>query len=256
MFGMGIPGPTRPPWYVKEVWPAVVGLIVVVVAGTGAILKEERAAKPDQSLVYMMVAGLAAGIFLGVIKIAQSVRKDAAADRLSVPWDLSACLLVIHRTLAARKGLPPGPTQPNWMRSTIHRVDGHELEQCIPYVGSDDGSGAGRRWPIQSGLIGKVARTGEVICFDRDDTATFEAWMAWLVKEYGMTKEEAEAKRRDRHSFLGVPIKRHGSDQVEGVAYFDAATPGFFDQVAVELILQGCSGLAAWLERRYLVYKE
>ncbi len=141
------------------------------------------------------------------------------------------------------------------MRSTIHRVDGSKLEQCIPYVGADS-SGAARRWPIHSGLIGKVARTGEAICFDRDPAAAFEAWIAWLVKEYGMTKEEAEGKRRDRHSFLGVPIKRHGSDQVQGVAYFDAGTPGFFDQAAVELIIQGCSGLAAWLEYRYLLYKE
>ncbi len=104
MFEMEVPGIRLSPWYVREVWPAVVGLIVVVVAGGGAILKQEHASKPDQAVTYWLITGLAAGVFLGVIKLAQSVHKDAAASRLSVPWDLAACLLVIHRTLAARKG--------------------------------------------------------------------------------------------------------------------------------------------------------
>ncbi len=45
-----------------------------------------------------------------------------------------------------------------------------------------------------------------------------------------MVKEDAWNTRKDRFSFLGVPIKSPGGEHVRGVVYLDAQSPGFFDE--------------------------
>ena len=91
----------------------------------------------------LIAAGLAGGLFLGAVKVAQSRFKDAKEDKKESPDDLRGCLHVIHGTVAGLKMVPVPPS--GWLRITFHKVDGAVLEQSVHYVGSED-RGAGRRF--------------------------------------------------------------------------------------------------------------
>jgi hypothetical protein len=236
---------------VKDTWPAVVALAAGVVASGWAIVKEFRAVRPDAMQLAVLLVAAISVTFLGVVKIAQSLFKEAREDKRLSPDELRGCLYVIHRAVLGWKGSETPPE--GWLRITLHKVDLRkgELEQSVEYVGSEDPGKAGRRFLINAGLIGVVARTGEMRAFFREATMSFEEWCETLVEDYGMTRESAWATRRDRFSFLGVPIKSPGGKEVRAVVYLDAQEPGFFDNDVADLIVSGCEGLAAWIDEHY-----
>ena len=245
---MPIPALKRRPWYVREVWPSVVGLAVVVTGGIGSITREAFSAHRNVLQLSLIAAGLAGGLFLGAVKVAQSRFKDAKEDKKESPDDLRGCLHVIHGTVAGLKMVATPPS--GWLRITFHKVDGAMLEQSVHYVGSED-RGAGRRFTIHAGVIGRVAREGEPQTFDRPADMSFEDWAHYLVSDLGMVREDAWNTRKDRFSFLGVPIKSPGGEHVRGVVYLDAQSPGFFDEETIGVVLDGCGGLASWIDEHY-----
>lgn len=246
---VGIPRPKKRPWYVKETLGSIGGVIVAFGAGVAAIVREARNEHPSGWLIVALAAGLVAGLWVAGLKIAQSLHKDASDDKISSPDDLRGCLHVIHGAVAGLKKLSGTPPL-EWLRITLHRVDGDKLEQTVDYVGSEQ-KGAGREFSIRSGVIGRVARSGEPRTFDRAASQTFEEWASYLVDVLAMTRPQAESTRKDRYAFFGVPIKSPGGKEVRAVVYLDATEPGFFDQETTSLVVDGCAGLAAWIDEQY-----
>jgi hypothetical protein len=225
-----------------------VGLAIVGLAGVGSFLREANAASPSRLQLALIAVGAVAGCFLGAVKTLQSRYKDAKEDKKESPDTLRGCLHVIHGTVAGlKKVASPGG---GWLRITLHRVDGDTLEQSVDYVGSEDG-GAGRSFPIFAGVSGRVARRKEARTFDRPADMSFDEWVRYLVDEVGMTDDRAMKTRRDRFAFFGVPIKSPGGKDVRAVVYLDAGTPGFFDSETMAVIIDGCAGLAAWIDEHY-----
>src|SRR5208283_2669796 len=137
----GIPRPEARPWYVKETWGSIGGVLVALLAGSAAIVREASNENRSGWLLGLLAAGLVAGVWVAVLKIAQSRHKDAHGDREASPDDLRGCLHVTHRAVAGFKKLPGTPPS-GWLRITLHRVDTDKLEQTVDYVGSED-KGAG-----------------------------------------------------------------------------------------------------------------
>jgi hypothetical protein len=246
-----IPSPRPRPWYVKDKWPATVGLALGAAACTFSLVADIFAKAPSPPKITASAIALVSVVALGALKIAQSTYKDAREDRKESPDDLRGCLHVIYRAVAGRKRVQdPGE---GWLRVTVYSVRGEALEQVVAYVGGDEGNperGAGRTFSARYGLIGKIARAGEMRAVDRPMEMPFEKWVRYLVDETGMDQLEAQRTRPDRHAFLGVPIK--GPDQaVRAVVYRDAGEPGFFDVETAELVAAGCLGLANWVDERY-----
>jgi hypothetical protein len=246
---VALPPTKARPFYVKHTWPAIVTLVFGVITGSVAIERQLLASEKDGLQLASLCLTLACVVILGALQVARSRFKDAQDDRKQSPDELRGCLLVIHRVVAGQKGMANPPE--GWLRITLHRVDGEELEQSLEYVGSDDRKKAGRRFRVHAGLIGAVARTGDMRAFDRRADMGFTEWCDYLVESQGMTREGAKATRDDRFSFLGVPITNPGGKEVRAVVYLDAGQPGFFDSETAGLVVYGCEGLAAWIDDRY-----
>jgi hypothetical protein len=242
-----LPGTRSRPWYIKRTWPAVFGLGAAAAAAIAAFLQEVSLPQPRHLQEGTLAVAFVAVCFLGALKITQSHYRDTEEDKAGSPDQLRGCLLVMHRMIAGKKGVTNPPE--GWLRIALHRVEGQELEQTFEYVGSEDRGKAGRRFSIHAGLIGVVARTGEMRGFERPGDMPFTEWCDYLVEHHGMTRDAAKATRDDRFAFLGVPIKK--GKEVRAVVYLDAPATAFFDRETADLIVHGCEGLAAWIDDRY-----
>lgn len=246
--GLPIPKTKSRPWYVREAWPSIGAGLVAVVSGVGALLKERASEHSSGVQLAFIGTGVLAGAFLGAIKTAQALYKDAREDHKESPGELRGCLHVIHGAVVGLKKVATPPA--GWLRVALHRVDGDNLEQIVDYVGSDDG-GAGRVFTIHAGVIGRVAREKQARTFDRTQDMPFDEWVRYLVNDLGMTEEKARVTRSDRYAFLGVPIKGAGSKDVRAVVYLDAGEPGFFDPETIDVVVDCCAGLASWIDEYY-----
>ncbi len=244
---MPIPSTTPPPGWSRETPAAAVAGVAAVVAGTFAIAKELTSATRSTPQVYALGIALLGALSLSTLAVARARRKDAKEAKQETPDDLRGCLHVLHAAVRAYKSAEnPGD---GWLRITVHRLDGNTLEQSVGYVGSEDG-GAGRRFSINAGLIGRVARVGQVRRVDRPADMGLAEWLHYLVED-GLTQEAAETTRRDRFAFLAVPIQSPGVTAVRAVVYLDAGTPDFFDDGTTALVIAGTEGLAAWVDEHY-----
>ena len=156
------------------------------------------------------------------------------------------------------KHLQDTGTNSEQLRITMHRVQFEEgkndpigLEQMLPYIGGK-GGGAGRVFPINPGIIGLVARSGEVRAASRadDDHAAF---IKELVSKWFYTESAARNLTADRKAWLAVPIL--GKDKtVLVVVYLDSDIRDSFDDSTIELILNGCAGIATYISERYALH--
>ena len=100
------------------------------------------------------------------------------------------------------------------------------LYQLCDYYPTSGGTGAGRRFSIRYGIIGRSWRLrqhdaeGEAKTQTRDD----------LVKHWGMTRTEADARSRHRNSYVCVVLKDPSGNRL-GVLYMDADDPNAFGRV-------------------------
>jgi hypothetical protein len=246
----GIPGTTSRPWHAREASTSFVGFGLVLLAGVAALVKEANTATPSPLLVGLYAVGLVVGGMLGTLNVMRALYKDAREDKKDSPEDLRGCLHVILRVMCGYKGVANPPD--GWMRLTVHRVVGTELEQVVDYVGSAD-RGAGRRLPAHAGLIGAVLsdESKRPLVFERPHDLEWALWVEYLVHMLKMPQLRASQTRRDRFSFLAVGI-RDVRGNMAAVVYADAAQPGFFDATAQGIVLQGCIGLANWVNERYV----
>jgi hypothetical protein len=245
----GIPGVSGRPWYAREAWASSPAAGLALVAAAAAFVQEAVAPNRHGSLLVIYGVGVLGGIAVVTLNLLRSRYKDAREDRKDSPDDLRGCLHVIFRVLSGYKGVVD-PAD-GWLRIAVYRVDGAELEQVVDYVGSGD-RGSGRRFPSNAGLIGAVLTDvgKRALVFSRPVDLPWELWVEYLVQIMKMPRASAIKTRRDRFSFMAVPIPS-GRGNVAGVVYGDAGTPGFFDPVAQGLFVQGCIGLAKWVNERY-----
>lgn len=249
---MAIPSFAPKPWYVRRLWPAGVGLASGVVAALSALLEELIGPKPRSIQAIALSVSLVSTLVLGTLAVLRGRYEDQRSVQRESPADLHGCLHVLYRMLAGLRGVST-PTE-GWLRLTVHRVDGHELEQILPYVGAFStlpNGGAGRRFPISTGLSGKAARAGKPQRIERPADMRFAEWQLWLVEHTGMTLAQAAETRADRFSFFAMPIPDMDG-RVIGVLYMDAAEPNFFCSETVEYVAWGGVGLSKWIDERYL----
>jgi hypothetical protein len=231
------------------VWASLIGVGLSLLAGLAALIKEASGSTPNAVLLVLFGVGIVSGGGAGILNVLKSRYKDAKEDKKESPDDLRGCLHVILRVMCGYKGVADPPD--GWMRLTVHRVDGGELEQVIDYVGSGD-RGSGRRFPGDAGMMGAVLAdvAKRPLVFSRPPELTWESWTDYLVERMKMPRRKAVGTRRDRFSFMAVPI-RGPRGNVAAVVYADAAEPAFFDAGAQGIFLQGCIGLASWVNERY-----
>jgi hypothetical protein len=223
------------------------GVSLALTAGLTAIIKEALAATPNAMLIAVYSVGVGGGVLAGLLNVLKSHYKDAKDDRRDTPEDLRGCLHVILRVMCGRKGVADPPD--GWMRLTVHRVAGDELEQVVDYVGSGD-RGAGRRFRTNAGLIGAVLSEKRPLVFERPAALSWERWVEYLVQKMNIPREQALRTRKDRFAFMAVGM-RDLRGSIAAVVYADAAEPGFFDGFAQGIIVHGCIGLANWVNERY-----
>lgn len=260
------PGISPARWYersligtaLREGPPLIAALVAALVA-----TRELRTVAPDASsrdaLYLLSFLSWVACVWLGVssvVQIASALRADGRQKQFESPRDLAGCLHVLHALLQAKtRDRANGHSSPLVVRLTVYRVDGEELEQCIPYVGGKGGA-AGRRMSIRTGVAGLVARTVEAHAAQRTnlDWAQFEIE---LVKDWNFTHADIEHISRDKFSWMAVPIPGDptatGKPTALAVVYLDCTDATFFSAEVQELVTHACVGLASHVRERYLL---
>jgi hypothetical protein len=194
----------------------------------------------------------------GALKVAYARWEDSKAQQQESPKDLAGCVHVLYRVLQRISGF--SDDDEGRVRITVHRVvparapdtEPAELEQVIPYVGGA-GGGPGRRFRIESGIIGLAIRDGDVYKGARQND-DYEAYLNELVQEWEYTRQAAERLRRDRQSWMAVPLFSQGQQRREviGGVYLDSDQRGLFDdEEVVTMITHACFGIAAYIDERY-----
>lgn len=97
------------------------------------------------------------------------------------------------------------------------------LQQAFNYL--PDGGGAGRRFPIDKGIIGLTyqEKSANVENFTSD-----EEYREQMVARYHYTPHELASRTADRKSYLCYPILDDTSHIVLGLLYFDSGRTGTF----------------------------
>jgi hypothetical protein len=195
----------------------------------------------------LTVSALFAGVatIFGVIEAGIKVHRETKKNSMH---ELEGCL----ETLLAIIN-PPGATDyDKGARATLHLpVDkGTSFVQVVNYVGSQRaGKTAGRRFPSNAGLAGRVLRTGAAYAASRQ-VANHEAYVRELIDEWGYTEDAARSRDMSAMSWMAVPMEHR--DNVEGLLYLDSTVAGFFDDpVRRAVIVSAAIGIAQFTVRRY-----
>jgi hypothetical protein len=120
------------------------------------------------------------------------------------------------------------PSDGSTIRCTYHRPIHHrllnrtELEQAFDYI--PEGGGAGRRFSIEKGIIGKVykIKAPRVENFPSD-----REYRTRMVAEYNYTATEVMERTADRRSYVCYPVLDE-NHTVLGLLYLDSDRPGTF----------------------------
>jgi hypothetical protein len=195
------------------------------------------------------------GLLVASMVRAFRTRKDEMKYQpLEEPKDLRGWAKGLHLQLSAATNKSP---ESLGIRITVYKViwdRGHteptELEQLISYVG-DSGGPPGRKMSARSGIIGRVARLGEIYKAQRESD-DLSAYRDELVEFWGFTEREAHDRDGERWSVLAYPLLEDDDNSPYGVVYLDAKSVNFFDDVQVEdTIVNACSLLASSLRATY-----
>lgn len=206
-----------------------------------------------RSAAIVLIFGTFWLLIASVLKILHAHYQDKKEAKVKSYDGLLGAMHVLYANVF--KHLQYKGSNPEQLRLTMHRVvikegqnDPTGLEQMLPYIGGK-GGGAGRVFPINPGIIGHVARSGEVRVASRvgEDHAAF---IKELVSQWFYTESEARKLTSDRKAWLAVPIL--GKEKtVLVVIYFDSDVRDAFDDAAIELVLNGCTGVAAYISERF-----
>jgi hypothetical protein len=184
---------------------------------------------------------------IGALSVAKGLVLLGERQRTRSMHELEGCLETLYSVLcpigAASRGL----------RLSVHVAieNGQKFQQVLEYVG-DHRSGAetaGRVFPAQSGIAGKVLRTKEAYAAARESDR-YEDYIRELVANWNFT--EADARRLDpaTMAWMAIPITNLGGG-LEGVLYLDATDRDFFTEERQWLAIQATTGIAKFVARRY-----
>lgn len=189
-----------------------------------------------------------------VVKVLHAGAQERERRRAEDYEGLLGALCVLHGIIRRVLDLPEQPD--GLLRVTIHRVVPHpvpgrapeELEQLVPYVGGG-GGGAGRRFSVRSGIVGKAVRQRKIIASSRE-YVHYELYLAGLIELYSYTEADARALTRDRQAWMAVPLLA-GDDEALAVVYLDSCQCEFFNPQVQQIVLGACAGIAAFTEEVY-----
>jgi hypothetical protein len=257
-----IPGAPKPliPAFIRdavfwEVWIVILATAVAIVSAVpeatppvaGAAAAPAAAAEFSwQKKTSIALSLLIAGCTL--VKLLGQFGKKRQDER---PTDLEGCLHTLYAILLDGTG---SDVAKQGLRLTIHRPvgDGAELEQVVDYVG-DNRSAAkcvGRKFPAQSGIIGKAYRENKPLTAKRVNP-DYQAYLDELISIWSYTESHAKARDKAAMAWMGIPIADGQSGKVLGILYGDSTNPEFFNAVKLNLAILACGGIARFVVRRY-----
>jgi hypothetical protein len=151
---------------------------------------------------------------------------DQEFQRLAYAHDVRDHLrAVIQEVFDAASG--EGWDEPPY-RSTVHVQDAlftGALYQLLDYDGSGANGGAGRRFSIRFGMLGRAWRLGKSVAkldvpIDPEE----------LIETWGMTAAQAKEAAKGRKSFVCIALKSSNDVSLLGVLYLDAKPANAFPQ--------------------------
>jgi hypothetical protein len=220
---------------------------IAVVALTGGAVTSHKFILDGWHGSGQLVALSAFGVCaLSILRAVVTYRQQAKRESL---LDLEGCLMIIHAVLAT--GNDRDCEQQAGLRVTVHvAIDDHRLQQVLDYVG--DGRGghtAGRVFPMQSGIAGRVYRTGEAWAAKRF-AEDYEDYVSELVREWHYIEKDARKLHPATKTWMAVPLVLPGS-KIEGVLYLDSTDRGYFTVARQQLVFNAASGVVRFVNRRY-----
>jgi hypothetical protein len=238
-----VPGPKKMGLLEREAPTALVTGIGSVITGAATAFKAfgEVTSNLLRGLALASV-GLAT---LGLLfKVHQARKKDAKEENLDGPLEITSALYLVHTMVC---GAAPNTK----VRVTLHAVVGESLVQCVPYVGGIGGA-AGRKFDIRSGVIGSVARSGDVVLTRRTST-DHEAFVREMMTAHSMTEKEARDLDPSRFAWYGIPLFADEKPDQKPVAvlFFDSDQADAFTNDVQAVACTAAKGLALYIRKHY-----
>lgn len=243
---MGQIEPPRTPWQIfcsgtlpAEIVHAICGVALVIAGGL------TRNDAPGWFVVMVVVVGFAQ-LGASIVKVLATVKAENNEDQIH---SLEGCLHTLHAFLmeTVHDDTDPG------IRITIHvpTKKGDELIQVLDYIGNQRATKtAGRRFKVQSGIIGLAYREGKVLCASRVK-ASHEEFVRELVTTWGYSESDARKINPATMSWLAVPLCPAGKTKADAVVYVDSLLPGFLEQSERQaLVATACDGIARFVDSR------
>ena len=219
--------------------PAVLSGLIAVASFVGACHSKATAGWTDS---FFLTAS--AVCVLSTVKAYLEFRKSWSEDS---PSDLEGAIQTIWAILSG-----PDLDSENTisLRMCLHtKLDKHQLQQVTEYIGetATEKQKAGRKFPVQSGIIGKAVREKKAYFCSRTEKDPTR-YQNELVKDWHYTPEDAKERSADRMSWAAIPIP---TENPKAVLYCDCCDPDFFTEERQNILLHGCLGIAAFAMRRY-----
>lgn len=226
-----------------ELLHAICGMTLVVIGAS-----QRYAASPEQDSHGVFFGGV---IIVGFIQFVASTAKLIATARSSGNEDqihsLEGCLHTLHAMLLSTV---QDDSEPN-IRVTVHVpcAKKDELIQVLDYVGDQRAKNtAGRRFKVQSGIVGLAYRNGEMHFASRQND-DYEAFIRELVKSWGYIDSDARKINPATRSWLAVPLCPSQTSKGDAVVYVDSTLPEFFEpQERRDLVVTACGGIARFVD--------
>ncbi|RUP24449.1 MAG: hypothetical protein EKK45_24725 [Curvibacter sp.] len=242
-------------WLEKK-WPLeLLGSVPpLIVAATGAVRTWSDANYP--TMAYWLIGGAVWLLGTSGLKIKHAAIADAKDSAARSHDGLVASLHVVHSIVAAAGGIDDAGQQSDKLRVTFHRVvpplhTCDHIEQIVPYVGGNR-DGAGRKFPVRSGITGRAVREGAAFIMDRK-SGSFEDYKKELISEWGYTDSDVKGITSDRYAAMAVPIKSRDGHNVLGVVYLDSSEKNFFASPGIrDVVIKSCAGIAKYTGERYV----
>lgn len=205
---------------------------------------------------FCVLLGIAAWLAIpGAIKLLRASQRDREATGKQKLHELFGCLWVLHRVVSKHLD---ADGDDGTLRITLHKVvyapgpEGKQkqLQQVVPYIGGF-GKEPGRTWPVETGIIGLCARTGEPLRASlKSDNR--KAFIEEMKTDWSYTDDGARELTPDRRAWFAVPIKDVGGHRVLGVVYLDSDVPDAFEDPRFRgFVYGGCRGIGEFVCERY-----
>lgn len=222
--------------------------LIAILAATSGVAASQKLIVDGWRVVGWLVAISAFGVCtLSILRAIINYRQQARRDSLH---ELEGCLMTLHAILVEDDN--PDRDKQDGLRLTVHvAIDANRLQQVMDYVG--DGRGgktAGRVFLMQSGIAGRVYRTGESFAAERFEEDS-EGYVRQLVRDWHYVEQDARKLNPATRAWMAVPLVVPGSKNM-GILYLDSTSRGYFTAARQRVVLRAASGVAKFVNRRYV----